>query len=112
MSLHQLLCVAMTNISPKRLDIENAKSEFLLLTLSFWLIQEIYETPLAMTVTRTSPSQSCVAGAMSIDAVSSHPSPGSAANHKPRMRWTPELHDRFVDSVNKLEGPESEFLAL
>lgn len=86
-------------------------SEFLLLTLSFWLIQEIYETPLASSnpVTRLSPSQSCVAGAMSLDVVSSHPFPGSAANHKQRMRWTPELHDCFVKSVNKLEGPESEF---
>ncbi|VVA97445.1 unnamed protein product [Arabis nemorensis] len=71
-------------------------------------LDEIYETPLASSnpVTRMSPSQSGVAGVMSIDAVSAHPSPGSAANHKPRMRWTPELHDRFVKSVNKLEGPE------
>uniref|UniRef100_A0A1J3G9Z0 Protein PHR1-LIKE 1 n=1 Tax=Noccaea caerulescens TaxID=107243 RepID=A0A1J3G9Z0_NOCCA len=70
-------------------------------------LDEIYETPLALTpATRTSPSQSCVAGAMSIAAVSSHPSPGSAANHKLRMRWTPELHERFVKSVTELEGPE------
>ncbi|XP_010499814.1 PREDICTED: myb family transcription factor PHL6-like [Camelina sativa] len=71
-------------------------------------LDEIYETPLASSnpVTRLSPSQSCVAGAVSIDVVSSHPSPGSAANHKPRMRWTPELHESFVKSVIKLEGPE------
>ncbi|EOA30569.1 hypothetical protein CARUB_v10013698mg [Capsella rubella] len=69
---------------------------------------DIYETPLASVnpVTRLSPSQSCVAGAVSTDVVSSHPSPGSAANHKPRMRWTPELHESFVNSVIKLEGPE------
>lgn len=92
MSLHQLLCVAKTNTH-----------------LAFWLMQEIYETPLALTpATRTSPSQSCVAGAVSIAAVSSHPPPGSAANHKLRMRWTPELHERFVKSVTELEGPESE----
>jgi len=74
------------------------------------LIQEIYETPLASNpVTRLSPSQSCVPGAMSVDVVSSHPSPGSAANQKSRMRWTPELHESFVKAVIKLEGPESEF---
>ncbi|ESQ48724.1 hypothetical protein EUTSA_v10020738mg [Eutrema salsugineum] len=65
-------------------------------------LDEIYETPLSSNpVTRTSLSQSCVAGATSTDAV-----PGSAASHKPRMRWTPELHELFAKSVTELEGPE------
>ncbi|KAF3542291.1 hypothetical protein DY000_02004084 [Brassica cretica] len=65
-------------------------------------LDEIYETPLASSsnpVTGMSQSQRCVTGAVST---------GSAAalNHKPRMRWTPELHESFLKSVDKLEGPE------
>lgn len=29
---------------------------------------------------------------------------------KPRLRWTADLHHRFVDAVTKLGGPDSKFL--
>ena len=32
------------------------------------------------------------------------PKPGTRAQGKQRLRWTPQLHKRFVEAVNRLGG--------
>lgn len=35
----------------------------------------------------------------------------SPVDPKPRLRWTSELHERFVDAVTQLGGADSEFIS-
>ena len=39
---------------------------------------------------------------------STHQHPDAVAAHKQRIRWMPELHELFLNAVDKLGGPESE----
>ncbi|XVE71955.1 hypothetical protein DITRI_Ditri10aG0192400 [Diplodiscus trichospermus] len=38
---------------------------------------------------------------------STHQHPNVVASHKQRIRWMPELHELFLNAVDKLGGPES-----
>jgi len=40
------------------------------------------------------------------DQLSGRNSSSSVATSKQRMRWTPELHEAFVEAVNQLGGSE------
>lgn len=46
-------------------------------------------------------------GVSGSSAVKSPPHPGPAGSSKQRLRWTEELHSRFVDAITQLGGPDS-----
>lgn len=88
------------------------KSLLLLFFFSFpFFIQEIYETPQVSLKPSIdlmcNPSYWSTAPPPPPPSTDALPSPGAATANKPRMRWTPELHERFVGAVNQLDGAES-----
>ncbi|OMO83267.1 hypothetical protein CCACVL1_11462 [Corchorus capsularis] len=71
-------------------------------------LDEIYETPQQSSklTVGLACNQNSAPVAPSMDSPASLPQSGPVAVHKPRMRWTPELHECFVEAVHKLDGPE------
>ncbi|XP_050223597.1 myb family transcription factor PHL6-like isoform X2 [Mercurialis annua] len=74
-------------------------------------VDEIYEsskTPEASSEPATgfTCNQNVVSVVPSVDVLSGQSSPCPAAVHKPRMRWTPELHECFIEAASKLGGAE------
>lgn len=71
-------------------------------------LDDIYEARQPPSKQGTGPVclQKCHPPLPAFDSLSSPPSSGPATAHNPRMRWTPELHVRFLDAVNKLDGAE------
>lgn len=45
-------------------------------------------------------------GCLSTTPSNSSASPAAVSSHKTRIRWTQDLHDRFVECVNRLGGPD------
>lgn len=68
-------------------------------------IDEIYEEPQALiqVCSDMTANQNNISCTLPSDKLSAQQSVGS---HKQRMRWTPELHDCFMEAVKKLDGPE------
>uniref|UniRef100_A0A7C9F1M1 HTH myb-type domain-containing protein n=1 Tax=Opuntia streptacantha TaxID=393608 RepID=A0A7C9F1M1_OPUST len=68
-------------------------------------IDEIYEaSPVASRPGIPSEENNCEP--VTNNAQSGQSTSAGGVAHKPRMRWTPELHKRFLEAVNKLDGAE------
>lgn len=70
-------------------------------------IDEIYEaSPMALGQGIPSEENNRQPVTPANNALSGQSTPATGVAHKPRMRWTPELHKCFVEAVNKLDGAE------
>ncbi|XP_077238651.1 myb-like HTH transcriptional regulator family protein isoform X2 [Tasmannia lanceolata] len=73
-------------------------------------MDEIYEVPLVSSVpeveTKSIQTHQCSVPPVGIQLFSTSSTSKAAAVHKPRLRWTLELHESFIEAVNKLDGAE------
>ncbi|KAL4614099.1 hypothetical protein ACB092_07G030900 [Castanea dentata] len=74
-------------------------------------LDEIYESPqisqIAITDLQDSKNDCPSVMHMNDQSNSKQEFPEATVAHKARIRWTPELHEHFLDAVNKLGGPEN-----
>lgn len=74
------------------------------------LLQMAYQVSKSSSVPSHLPQvhQQLLAPSGEIQPVLTPTSSANSAPSKPRMRWTPELHEAFVEAINQLGGSESE----